>query len=97
MAPLRLRLLLAEVSTIQVVLAILLAGLTLFAWKLVRHRTQWRAMNYPGPPHHFLLGHILVFGKVKERFNQPGRANECTAHELTRLYGSVIWLDLYAQ
>ena len=92
----RLRLLLSESSNLQIVLAVLLAGLTIFAWKLVRHRLQWRSMRYPGPPHDFLFGHLLVLRKYRKRFNKPGQVNGYTALELTREYGTVIWIDLYA-
>lgn len=86
--------LLADASKTQIAVAVVLASLTVFAWKLVRHRTQWRAMKYPGPPHSFLFGHILEFGKIKQNVNQPGQAHEYVAHELTKQYGTVVWIDL---
>jgi hypothetical protein len=91
--PLRL---LSNASKTQIVVAVLLASLTIFAWRLVRHRTQWRAMKYPGPPHSFLFGHILEFGKIKQTVNQPGQAHEYVASELAKQYGTVVWVDLYA-
>ena len=86
-----------DASILQIAFATLLAGLTVFVCKLVRHRMQWRAMRYPGPPHDFIFGHLLLLRKYRKRFNQPGQANGYTALEMTKTYGTVIWIDLYAQ
>lgn len=66
----------------------------MFFYKLMTHRRMFR--NLPGPPHHWLFGHLPIMGKIAASL--PPDANpQAYAHYIRKEYklGEFFYLDLW--
>ncbi|KAH8822836.1 cytochrome P450 [Flagelloscypha sp. PMI_526] len=65
-----------------------------FLAKLIRHRTAWRAKNYPGPPHHWFWGHLLTLRDTFQLF-PPDAHPDYTAFKLVKDTEGLCFLDTW--
>ncbi|KAH8822834.1 cytochrome P450 [Flagelloscypha sp. PMI_526] len=65
-----------------------------FLVKLIRHRTAWRAKNYPGPPHHWFWGHLRTMDETLKLFPRDAHP-DYMAHELVKDTEGICFLDTW--
>ena len=83
-----------ELSASQLVCSVLALLVSTFIIKLVRHRSAWRALNLPGPPHSFLWGSLQVLGEHRGRMPRDASI-DYTALSLAKEYGTLSYFDLW--
>lgn len=77
-------------------MAPIIAGPALLAFliKLYRHRSHWRQVGLPGPPHSFFWGHLRIFGSHASKFF--GKHLDYTAESVANAYSDgLLFLDLW--
>lgn len=65
-----------------------------FLVKLYRHRSHWRSLSLPAPPHSFFWGHLRLFGEHASKFF--GKHIDYTAESFANAYSDgLLFLDLW--